>query len=211
MSMKTFLLGAIAATTFSFTTTAMADYEYASGAYLGIQGGYAHTNWCDAEDCMRKLGYFTQDIDDDSYGARIFLGYDFNANFAAELGYLYVSDQIDWSFARITPRFKGCIGHRAYDAVLKMRIYLETGFAVYTKLGVAYMEACDAFTFTSPTVLKHDTSNTNVTFGAGMQYCITPNFIANLDWQQYRGCADCDSYLADLNFFSFGLAYKFIV
>lgn len=213
MNMKRFLLGAMVASAMTFATSALAKWDnvgstYAAGAYLGLSIGYADTNWCDTDDYMHKFGYTTSSIDDGCYGGRVFAGYDFNEHFAAEVGYTYIKDGIDYSFGSNNHNLAGCLGYRIYDALLKMRVYLDCGFNVYTKLGVAYVEACDAYKLCYPSS-KHDPSNTNVMFGAGFGYCLTPNWIATADWTHYRGSDDLSCFVADVNMFSLGIAYKF--
>lgn len=228
MSAKNVLLGTLASAAIAFSAPALANYHsgggYASGVYLGIQGGYAHTNWDDNSEVLVQLGYANNKIDDGSYGLRGFLGYDFNANWAVEIGYLWINNAIDYDLGGYQPvvaeppaavaGIKDSIGATAIDAVVKMRVCLDCNFSAYAKLGIAYMEAKDVYTLKPALTLdkqKTDSSNTNFTFGAGFQYTVSPCFIVNLDWQHYRGNDEGNSWLADLNFFSLGMAYKFAV
>lgn len=213
MSSKNWIAATIMAVVLSLSSSAFAKWEcpnttYASAAYLGVSLGYAHTNWCDTDYIMHELGYTDTDIKDGCYGGRAFVGYDFNEHFSAEVGYSYVRNQIEYVFKSNGVTFKDCIGHRMYDAVMKMRVYLDSGFSIYTKVGVAYVEACDAYQLRFPTD-RHDPSNTNLTFGGGFAYCLTPNWNATADWQHYRGNDDTKCWLADLDFFTLGIAYKF--
>ena len=61
---------------------------------------------------------------------------------------------------------------------------------------------------------KHTvTSNTNnfgVTFGAGADYAITPNVIANVEWLRNSGSSKWDNkYQPNTDAFMLGLRYKF--
>lgn len=216
MSIKSYMLGAVASVAIAFSTSAVAHFktdvaggDYASGIYMGVAGGYAHTNWSDTEDHLMQLGYTTVDVEDGAVGLKGFLGYDFNEHFGIEFGYLHVFDEIGYKVGMGATVYDKSIEMKAIDAVLKMRVYLDNGFSVYTKLGGAYLSASRAFKLTAP-FEAYDPSRINVTFGAGFSYCVTPCFIATLDWQHYRG-SDDKEFLADLNFYSFGLAYKFAV
>lgn len=218
MSHKQGLLGVVSAIAMVFCAPVSAHWcsngcsDVASGAYVGIAGGYAQTNWSDTHFILEELGHSSVDVDDGVYGLRGFIGYDFNENFGVEVGYLHTNNSIDYKLGYtmqdVTTYLSDSIGYNAFDAVVKMRIYLDNGFSLYTKLGATYMEAQNGFKLKSALTQKSNPNNTNLTFGAGFQYCLTPCFIANLDWQHYRGSDKGEHFIADLNFFSLGIAYK---
>ena len=106
MSIKNCLLGAVTSLVIAFSASAFAHFDtndavgdYASGIYMGIAGGYGHSNWGDTEDHLMQLGYTVADVDSGAFGLKGFLGYDFNEHFGVEMGYLHVFDNMNYKIA----------------------------------------------------------------------------------------------------------------
>jgi OmpA-OmpF porin, OOP family len=120
--------------------------------------------------------------DEDDTAWRIVGGYQINRTFAAELGY---STLFDKSGVEVT----------AWELVGIASFPVANKLSIFGKLGFAMWEA-DAGSFGS-------TDGTDLTFGAGVQYDITPKLGIRGQWQRY----DIDDSDGDL--FTVGLIYKF--
>ncbi len=162
---------------------------------------------------------------------RIFVGYQFNPNWAAELGYIkfkdehfkgsyigsgvntsHVDDWVDVNYA-----YKGVVKEHAVDLVGKGILPLENGFDLYGKLGIAYVQQtaarteapADSSTYTGepyPGKRTVDTNKLLPEFGVGVSYDITPNVPVDLSWTHIQKTSGT---IESADFVSLGLAYKF--
>lgn len=181
-----------------------------TGIYLGLSGGYGMTNWknmdgmlvSDSKNVTRKVGY----SGDNGFVGRVFLGYDVTRYVALELGYSYFFNKPKWYDTNLNPNKD--MGKVKYthdiDFMGKIKAPVVDNFDIYGKIGVNYLMS------------KGDTeqgndNNFNVAYGAGADYYITPNIIANVEWLRFNGKAK----IADVNYqpatdaFLIGLRYKF--
>lgn len=189
--------------------------EYMPGIYIGFMGGYALNHWDDTEgldDCLE----IKTSTDCGAFAWRPYIGYDFNECFAIEAGYTYIHG-MDIKVTNpdgSAVAFDECVKGYAIDVNAKLKIPLDNGFGIYTKLGVVYLNACDAPKVNCETdeISKDDRSTVNVMFGAGISYCFSPNFSADLSWTHYRGDSEWGNcFIPDVDFFALGLMYKFCV
>ena len=131
------------------------------------------------------------DIDglDDSTGWKILGGYQINRNFAVEGAYASLFDkEIQGVNVEVT----------AFELVGVASFPLADKFSVFGKLGFAMWEA-EASAFG----ISASDDGTDLTYGVGLQYDLTPKFAVRGQWQRY----DIDGDDADM--LSIGLIYRF--
>ena len=165
-----------------------------TGIYLGLQGGWGFTNWRNAENVLNH----TSINKDNGIVGRVFAGYDINRYFAVEGGYSYFFNKASFNNSNQD------IKNMAFDLMGKGKLPVMENFDLYAKLGVDYLMSRVDNGGTS-------INNFNVAYGAGMDYCITPNIIANLEWLRLNGNARISSndYQPSADSFMIGLRYKF--
>lgn len=205
-------------------------YDYPAGFYIGLQAGYAQTNWRNLNSLGDPEGGFLPSPVNFSgaqgdYGGRVHIGYDFNEFFAIELGFAYLLGQTtsvenNGSFVTLPPIAPGEILYEekmktyATDLVAKLSLPLDNGFRLFTKFGAQYLVTTKPPTFleTQPWVFADvNRKNLSVIFGVGAAYQITPAFSADLSWTYYRGNEEIGSkYLPSIDFYALGISYKFI-
>jgi len=183
-----------------------------TGIYLGLQGGWGLTNWKNAENITDPdYGYGVLGVHkDNGVVGRVFAGYDINRYFAIEGGYSYFFNKVNFSYfdAATTNGTTGDIKTMAFDLMGKGKLPVVDGFDLYAKLGMdCLMSRESGFASYS----SDNANNFNVAYGAGMDYSITPNVIANLEWLRLNGNARiCSSkYQPNTDSFMVGLRYKF--
>lgn len=161
-----------------------------AGVYFGLAGGLGMTN-------MKNLDKDYTVNKDNGFIGRAFLGYDINRNFAVEAGYSYFFNK-----AEVVGLAKD-IKTMAADLMLKIKAPVVDSFDLYGKVGGNWLrtkaDGIDA------------RNNFNVAFGAGADYSITPNIIANVEWLRFNGKAkvNIDKYQPSTDAFLVGLRYKF--
>jgi OOP family OmpA-OmpF porin len=190
--------------------------EYMPGIYIGIMGGYAMNRWDDLEDVGTFVSTPTIGVDADSgtFAWRPFIGYDFNEYFALEAGYTHLHRSDFNVFLNGVSVYAEDVHGYAVDVNAKLKIPLDNGFGIFTKVGVVYLHASDAPSVSANPlgINEDDRSQVNVMFGAGVSYCFTPNFIVDASWTHYRGDSEVSNdFIPDVDFFALGFSYKFCV
>ena len=158
---KKWLVALLSAVAMTFSAGAMAQ-GMMSGAYLGLDVGQTDVG------------------DEDDIGWKIFGGYRFHQNIAAELGYGLLFD-------------KSGVELTSLEAVAVGMFPLANQFSIIGKIGFAMLEA------EGPGGSEDETE---LTWGIGAQYDVTRNLGLRLQWQRYE--AD-DS----IDFLSIGVLWKF--
>ena len=118
---------------------------------------------------------------EDDTGFKIFGGYQFHRNVAAELGYGLLFD-------------KGASERTSLEAVAVGMFPLANQFSIIGKLGLAMLEV------EGPGASSDDTE---LTYGIGVQYDLTRNLGFRLQWQRYNTDPD------DVDFLSIGAVWRF--
>jgi OmpA-OmpF porin, OOP family len=118
--------------------------------------------------------------DEDDTGFRILGGHQFNRNFAAELGYSQLFD-------------KEGVKVNAWEVVGIGSLPLTNQFSVFGKLGFARLEAKG---------FGMKETDTELTYGAGVQFNASPRLGIRGQWQRY----DTDE---EGDFISLGVIYRF--
>jgi len=174
-----------------------------TGIYLGLAGGWGLTNWknADGNGGVGKVG------SDNGFVGRVFAGYNINRYFAIEAGYSYFFNKV--STDANTSLGIDKIKTQAIDAYFKGSLPVVENFDLYAKLGAGYL-----MTQRNPNANNFrggNNNNINVAFGAGADYSITPNVIANIEWTRIAGYAKytSDKYIPNTDAFMVGLRYKF--
>ena len=120
-----------------------------------------------------------------------------------------------WSWSKIggdTDYIK--VGTQTFDLMGKIKAPVADDISLYAKLGVDYMLTELKRTGTgTATDINKNTREFGVAYGAGIDYSITPNIIANLEWLRHNGKVKASTDNADIqpftDAFMVGLRYKF--
>lgn len=200
MLTKKFLVNSfISIATTGFLLTAQAATP---GFYVGIQGGYSDTHFSQGDISMTGTGLSTS-IKDHGLASRAFAGYQFNENWAGELGYTRFNDtrlnNIKDKEGHSYPN--GSLKEHALDLVAKGTWPLADQFNIYAKLGVAAIEAYGADTVTNDFGTK-----INPTFGAGISYELNRQVPIDISWTRIQKWG---GNIPNADFFAIGIAYKF--
>jgi OOP family OmpA-OmpF porin len=158
---KKWLVALLSAAAMTFSAGAMAQ-GMMSGGYVGLDVGQTDVG------------------DEDDTGFKIFGGYQFHRNVAAELGYGMLFDT-------------GGVEVTSLEAVAVGMFPLANQFSIFGKLGFAMLEAETAF---------GSEDETEITWGIGAQYDVTRNLGLRLQWQRYETDDSID-------FLSIGVLWKF--
>jgi OmpA-OmpF porin, OOP family len=175
-----------------------------SGIYIGVEGGFEMTNWKNIQNDVISVSK------DNNVGARGFLGYDINKYFAIEAGFTQLGfTRTEIGFAG-TPYYLGKILTEAVDLELKIKAPVTDEFYLYGKVGADFMWS-NVSGANIPPFNMSNVNNLNVLYGAGADYLITPNVVANIEWMRYNGYAKItsDSYQPYADAFMIGIRYRF--
>ena len=169
-----------------------ANFPVNSGIYLGLSGGLDRVdnrmiNGANALCNHRAPGTYLPNLEaKKTVGliGRALVGYDVNRYYAFESGFsyfvnkpYYYSDQAGASFLN-----QSIV---AVDVLGKGKLPVVKFVDLYAKLGASYLMrrgANDIATGNSDTC-----GNLKVAFGAGMDYRLTPNIVASLEWLRFTG------------------------
>ena len=119
---------------------------------------------------------------------RIFGGYRFHRNFAAELGYANLGKaKADGTISGVSVRAD--LKAQTWDLVGVGMLPVAQNISLLGKLGMHRSEAKVSATgsvagFSASTSSKE--TNTDLTFGLGAQYDFSRNFAARAEWQRYK-------------------------
>ena len=125
-------------------------------------------------------------------GWKIFGGYQINKSFGVELGYVNIG-KVKESAAFPPPfgAFTVSIDAKAWQLVAVGTLPINDRFGVFGKLGFARWDAdlkCTGFLAGCD-----DDSGTDLTFGVGVKYNLTPNLAVRGEWESFDlGDADAD-------------------
>lgn len=175
----------------------------ASGIYVGFNGGWGFTNY--------KNNSFVTDLyfpgkfrKDNGFVGRVNIGYDFNQYFAAEAGYSYFSNK-----PNVGNFSGGNISTQAFDLYGKVKFPFVDGVRLFAKLGAGWLLMSSTIPIYQS--YNHNANNINVAFGAGVEYSITKNIIAGLEWSRITGFSGASNvgrnYIPNADAFMIGLRY----
>jgi len=205
---KSLLISAIAV--FGLTSSAFSATSSDAGVYMGLQGGLSLSNLQDIQGII-KNGYKIIDAQGDhGFVSRVFIGYDINRYFAVESGYSYFFNESCVNRVEIYTTKQNVISQpdggnsMVVDLYGKGKLPLIKNFDLYAKLGAnLFMARVEGS--------GNNRNNVNMSFGAGTDYRITSNFIANFEWLRINGNARISNihYQPNADLFLLGLRYKF--
>ena len=180
------------------------------GVYFGLQGGYGVTNWKNldqSEDAFGKGSVIEGVSKDNGFVSRVFVGADLSRYLAVEFGYTWFFNKPKLNIAGEGENVLKLKNTMVLDLMGKVKAPVVDGFDLYGKLGVNYsMSRINNNDIDLSTI-----RNFNVAFGAGADYYITPNIVANVEWLRYNGKTKvaADKYQPHTDAFLVGLRYKF--
>lgn len=218
--------------TFAFSNA----FAAVNGVYVGGQIGWGSTHQdsisrSDMNEILNSafknnnfsVNRFSSGGSDTGWAGRLFAGYQFDTNWAGELGWSKFSNMNTNAKASgvngntglpYTAKASGSAKTSAVDLVAKGTLPLENHFSLYAKLGAAYLmqnASANASVFTGGSKLpgrgSDSTNKFYPTFGLGMGYDITPNSVIDLSWNRIQQVGNNDVSSTDL--LSVGLNYHF--
>lgn len=175
--------------------------------YLGAGIGRAEMK----DACVQTTGITFTSCDDAQTGWKLFAGYQFHPNLAAEVAFD--------NFGGTTASFTGAgssgdakIDIAAYDLSLIGSWPLASRFAIFGRLGAFYSDVRNRRRVTSggtSTTSAVSASNTNLTFGAGVSFQLNPNLGLRAEWQRFNAVGGDDTGQSDIDLLTLGALYRF--
>ena len=152
----------------------------------------------------------TTACDDSDSSWKIFAGYQFNRNFAVELGYGDLG-QVTASTPSIgiIPPANVAIESTVWELVAVGMLPLAERFSLFGKLGLYRADTDIEVNFVGLGSVTDSDSNTDLTFGIGVRFDVTPRLGVRLEWQRYSGVAAADFDEGDVDVMSLGVAWRF--
>jgi OmpA-OmpF porin, OOP family len=191
-----FLAGAMALAMTCVVPTASAQPRADSGWYVGGSFGQSEV---DIEDCGGGI-----DCDEKDTAWRIFGGYKINRNFSVEAGYHQLGEA----------RASGPGGNIEFDAnalelVALGALPLGNQFSLYGKAGFYRGETkvTGSTLLTGPLSIKE--TNTDLTYGVGVQYDMSRQLGIRAEWQRYADMGDDSIGKTDVDVMSIGVVFRF--
>lgn len=173
----------------------------ASGIYLGAQAGVADTHFTKS-----SLGITSGSIHDTGLAGGVFTGYQFNQNWAAELGFTQFSNtkinNIDGTGV------DGKVRENAVDLVAKGILPLQDNFSLIGKLGAAFVTAMPSASGYGVTANGGTTHKVYPTGTIGVSYNITPNVPVDLTYTRIQRVGNSNS-IESIDYAALGVSYRF--
>lgn len=192
MSIKK-IIASLAFTTASALCFSAAANAALPGFYVGGQVGYADTHYSTGD----ISNVTSASITNTGVAGRVFGGYEFTPNWAGELGYTQFSNT---KFNNVNGTgVNSHISQYAVDLAGKGILPLDNGFALYGKLGGAYVKANGNNGIGTTTKI-------NPEVGAGASYDLTPNVPVDISWTHIQKVG---GNIPNTDFFAAGIGYNF--
>lgn len=189
-----------------------------AGPYVGGQLGWGtiHQSGFDSITAVPGgLGTVSNSSTDSGLAGRVFGGYQFTQNFAAEMGYTkfknMTAKMVATDALNNSATFKSTVKTDAIDLVGKFILPLQNGFQIYAKAGAAYLhEQASNEIPTTVVTTKAPKSQHKVlpTFGVGAGYELAKNLVADVSWNRIQKVGN-SSNLNSTDFVGVGLTYNF--
>ena len=199
---------------------AMAANAAAPGVYVTGQVGYANTQMGNKTDTANLLHNKDKaeanNLSNNGLAGRLALGYQFNQNFAVEVGYLQLGQRK--VNVLVSPEQSSLkLRQNALDLVGKGIIPVSNNIDVYGKLGVAYLtsdikETVKEGGHSTTTYDLNDVARVNKHQWApeaaiGVTYDITPNVSVDTSWTHIQPLGK--NRPGNIDFVAVGLGYNF--
>ena len=185
-------------------------------AILGLASAVAFTGPALAQDmgfyAGLSIGQSSADVDctgfascDDSDSAwKIFGGYQFNRNLAAELGYTDLGE-----FTATGPGISAAVEATAFELSAVGTFPIADKFSIFGRIGM-YMADTELSATVGGTSGSVSDDNTGLTFGIGVRYDFTRNLGVRAEWQKYSDVGGDDvGGESDVDVISIGVVWKF--
>ena len=190
-----------------------ASLAAAPGFYVGGQLGWSSS---DAEyHNETSLPLQAGSSDKSGLGGRLSAGYQFDKNWAAELGYTRYADVKAKNITLGNDSLRDAsLQHDAIDLVGKGILPLDNGFNVFAKLGLSYVKVNTENNFFAPhksggkvIIEQHGDSGSRwrPTYGLGVGYDFNENVTADISWVRVQK----GNGIANLDLMSAGISYHF--
>jgi OOP family OmpA-OmpF porin len=170
-------------------------------AYLGFALGQSQADL----DCTG-----TTSCEDSDTAWKVFGGYAFNRHFALEAGYANLGEA-----SASVPAFGGipaadvAIETTAFELVGVGLLPLAERFSVYGKLGLYRADTEVRVSFAGLGSVSRSDDNTDLTFGLGLRYDVTPSLGVRAEWQRYSDVSADAFGESDLDLVSIGVLWRF--
>ena len=184
-----------------------------SGWYAGAGGGWSsfNGNAVDLAPGLASETYTVTKLDDDSTGWKVFGGYQFNKNWAAELAY---TDLGKFSFeadVTVSPYATGTEIGKAKPACWSLSavgiLPVGNNFSLLGKAGICRWDDHASVVYPATgTVEPVESTGTDLTFGLGAKYDATRNLGVRAEWERFNNVVH-DRESVDL--WSLSLQYSF--
>jgi OOP family OmpA-OmpF porin len=170
------------------------------GFYLGAQVGQNNTSYTTSTAGLTS----TTGTSTKGAGARFYGGYQFDQNWAAELGYSAIPNA---TFNGMnTTANNGSINHSAWTFLGKGIMPLNNGFELFAKAGLASSSAKpDANLRAVSTIYTGNKSATSFAWGVGAAYDINCNMAVDLSFHRIQG----KNNIRNNDLFAIGASYNF--
>jgi OOP family OmpA-OmpF porin len=193
---KTTVAALLAASGLAISSASMAQGKPAdTGWYAGVSLGQSSAS--DACNGVSGPGVSCEDTDT---AFKIFGGYQINRNFGVELGYTDLG-KVEASGGGVT----ASIETTAFELVGVGSYPINNQFSIYGKLGLYRADSKGR----SNVGVSADETNTDLTYGLGVQYHFTGNLGVRGEWQRYSSVGGGNIGDSDVDVLSVGLVYKF--
>jgi len=193
---KTTIAALLAASGLVVSSAAMAQAKPAdTGWYAGVSVGQSSSS-----DACNGVSGPGVSCDDKDTAFKIFGGYQINRNFGAELGYTDLG-KVEAKGGGVTASVEA----KAFELVGVGRFPINNQFSIYGKLGLYRADSKGR----SNVGVSADETNTDLTYGVGVQYNFTGNLGVRGEWQRYSSVGGGDIGDSDVDVLSVGLVYKF--
>jgi OmpA-OmpF porin, OOP family len=152
----------------------------------------------------------TTACDDSDTAWKVFGGYQFSRHLALEVGYGVLGEA-----TASTPPFGGVpaanvsIETSVWEAVAVGSLPLAERFSVYGKLGLYMADSEVDVAFPGLGSVNRSDDNTDLTFGLGLRFEVTPNLALRAEWQRYSDVSADAFGEADLDVMSIGILWRF--
>jgi OOP family OmpA-OmpF porin len=151
----------------------------------------------------------TNDDKDTAY--KLFAGYQFNRYVGLEAGYFNLGRFAFTSTTTPAGTLDGRIRLHGINLDLVGTLPITERLSAIARVGAQHASARDSFTGSGAVVVltpNPSKSETNIKFGAGLQYAFTPNLMMRAEAERYR-VNDAVGNHGDVNLFSAGLVFAF--
>ncbi|HXJ53238.1 MAG TPA: outer membrane beta-barrel protein [Burkholderiales bacterium] len=193
---KTSIAAFLAASGLVVSSAAMAQAKAADqGFYAGVSIGQSSSS----DACTGVSGPGVS-CDDKDTAFKIFGGYQINRNFGVELGYTDLG-KVEAHGGGVT----ASVESTAFELVGVGKFPINNQFSVYGKLGFYRADSKGR----SNVGVSADETNTDLTYGLGVQYNFTGNLGVRGEWQRYSSVGGGDIGDSDVDVLSVGVVYKF--